>query len=355
MDKLTHFFIGGEFWDDPSFDTDHVTVPTIGMVFLNGGEAALRVICDHLISKGIHQILLPSYICSTMADAFDRYGIEYTFYLIGDDFRIDLADLLEKASMFRVIYAINYFGYGFSAEELVVFEQLKVRGFLLIEDDAQAGLNRIAVGQIHFNSLRKMVPLDGSFFFSDRDMTASLEKFSGLPNQRLPVIRLFRQTFARLLETGADSFEELNPIFDQSELYYYQDLTVMGDPLEQARAVRLDWATIESVRKANYARLRDLLADLPGIDIIFPKVSPDGPPLGFPVYIRDGKRDTLLRYLRENHVYPVVHWDITGDPRLNHIPQSLRMSRQILTLFIDQRFNLADMEYQAGILRSFFS
>ncbi len=118
-------FIGGEFWDDPTFDTDHVTVPTEGMVFLNGGEAALRVICDHLISKGIHQILLPSYICSTMADAFDRYGIEYTFYRIGEDFHIDLADLLERASKFQVVYVVNYFGYGFSAEELVVFEQAK--------------------------------------------------------------------------------------------------------------------------------------------------------------------------------------------------------------------------------------
>ncbi len=73
------------------------------------------------------------------------------------------------------------------------------------------------------------------------------------------------------------------------------------------------------------------------------------------MYVKDGKRDPLLGYLRENHVYPVVHWDITSDPRLNHIPQSLRMSQQILTLFLDQRFDLADMEYQAGLLRSFFN
>ena len=347
-------FIGGEFWYDPQYRTDAVNVVPQGMTFLNGGEAALRLICDSLISQGIREILLPSYVCSTLADAFDRYGVEYTFYLIREDFRIDLADLRQKAPGFEVLYVIDYFGYGFTDEEVAVFDQFKAQGILVIEDDAQAGFNRASLANIHFNSLRKIVPYDGSFFYSDRDMSQSLEKFTGLANQRLPVIREYRRVFADLIASGAESFDVLNPLFEQAETHYYKDLVVLGDPDERLAAGRLDWAAIEAVRKANQRRLYDRLADVPGIEIIFPNVSPYGPPLGFPIYVRDGRRDALLDYLRERNVYPPVHWDVLNDPRINKIPETVNMSARIITLLLDQRFSLEDMDYQASVVRAFF-
>ncbi|HTX92535.1 MAG TPA: hypothetical protein VMC09_15085 [Anaerolineales bacterium] len=347
-------FVGGEFWFDPRFQTDSVNVRTDGMLFLNGGEAALRLLCDDLTSRGVGEILAPSYMCPTIADAFDRYGLAYTFYRIRPDFRIDLDDLLAKAAAHQVLYLINYFGYGFSAEELSVFEQLKSRGMEVIEDDAQGGFNRATVANIHFNSLRKMVPHDGCFFYSDRDLSGNLTKFAGLPNRRLPVIRRFRQEFARLLEDGAESFEELNPLFEQTEHYYYEDLTVMGDREERNAALRLDWRAIEAKRKANHRRLWEGLAGVPEIEAIFPKTSPHGPPLGFPIYVREGRRDALLAYLRERSVYPPVHWDILNDPRINKIRETAAMSAGILTLVLDQRFDLEDMEYEAGLVRAFW-
>ncbi len=348
------FFVGGEFWVDPRYQTETVQIPVDGMTYLNGGEAALRLICDYLISQSVREILVPSYMCPTIADAFDRYGIAYTFYAIRDDFRIDLDDLLKKAPGFEALYTINYFGYGFSEEEQTVFDQLKARGRLLIEDDAQGGFNRASTANIRFNSLRKIVPFDGSFFYSDRDLSRNLEKFVGLPNHRLPVMRQFRQTFARLLAEDADEFDKLNPLFDESERLYYEDLTVLGDPDERNAAERLDWAAIESTRKANHRRLRDHLTGISEIEIIFPEVSPHGPPLGFPIYVKNGQRDALLNHLREQSVYPPVHWDIRSDPRINTIPQTVAMSNRILTLILDQRFNMEDMDYQASVVRDFF-
>jgi hypothetical protein len=348
------FFVGGEFWDDPRFQTGTVNIPVKGMTFLNGGEAAIRLICSYLSSMGINELLMPAYICSTMADAFDRYGITYTYYRLQENFRIDLDDLLKKAGNQKALYIVNYFGYGFAEEETKVFGQLKGQGMLLIEDDAQAGFNRASLADVRFNSLRKMVPYDGSFFYSNRDLSAHLAKFAGLPNQRLPIIRRFRKTFARLLDEGAENFDELNPLFDESERQYYADLTVWGDPDERAAAERLDWAAIEAKRKANHQRLLERLSDVPGIEIIFPKVSPNGLPLGFPIYTKNGRREALLNHLREQNVYPVVHWDILKDPRINKIPQTVAMSTKILTLILDQRFDLEDMDYEASLVRTFF-
>lgn len=347
-------FIGGEFWDDPQYRTDSVNVATRGMTFLNGGEAAIRLICDTLISQGVREILIPSYICSTIADAFDRYGVAYTFYLIRDDFRIDLTDLRQKAPGFKVLYVIDYFGYGFTGEETSVLKQLKAQGMLVIEDDAQAGFNRASLANVRFNSLRKIVPYDGSFFYSDRDVSLNLEKFTGLANHRLPVIRQYRRVFADLIASGAESFDGLNPLFEQSEYHYYKDLVVLGDPDERSAAERLDWAAIEAARKANQRRLYDRLADVPEIEIIFPDVSPDGPPLGFPIYVGNGQRDAMLDYLRERNVYPPVHWDVLDDPRINKIPGTVTMSAKIITLLLDQRFSLEDMDYEASVVRAFF-
>jgi hypothetical protein len=348
-------FVGGEFWADPSYQTNSVTVPTEGMTFLNGGEAAIRIVCDFLASRGIHELLLPSYICSTIADAFDRYGFTCTYYLIEESFRIDLQDLLKKAPGFKVLYIINYFGYGFSPEEMDIFQQLQSRGMLIVEDDAQAAFNRASVAEFRFNTLRKFVPYDGSFFYSNVDISSSLAKFAGLPNHRLPVIRRFRQDFARLLAEGAENFDELNPLFDRSEQHYYADLTVLGDPEERLAAVHLDWAAIEAKRKANHRRLVERLSGLPGIKLIFPRVSPHSLPLGFPIYVKNGRRDALLHTLREASVYPVVHWDILKDSRLNSLPHNVTISTQILTLILDQRFDLEDMDYQASLVRLFFS
>ena len=347
-------FVGGEFWVDARYQTDAVQIPMEEMTFLNGGDASLRLICDYLISQGTHEILVPAYMCPTILDAFDRYGVAYTFYATHDNFRIDLDDLLKKTPRIKAIYAINYFGYGFTAKEMAVFNQLKAQGILVIEDDAQGGFNRASVANFHFNSLRKVVPFDGSFFYSDRDLSMSLEKFIGLPNRRLPVMRQFRQTFARLLAEGADDFNELNPLFDESERLYYADLTVLGDPGERSASERLDWTAIETTRKANHRRLRDQLAGVSEIEIIFPEASPHGSPLGFPIYVKNGQRDALLNHLREQNIYPPVHWDIRNDPRINTISQTVAMSSRILTLILDQRFDLEDMDYQAGAVRDFF-
>lgn len=347
-------FVGGEFWYDPRYHSDGVHIPTLGLAYLNGGEAAIRLICDYLIDQGIREILLPSYVCSTLADAFDRYGFAYTFYKIQENFRIDLDDLRSKAPGFKVLYVIDYFGYGHTDAEVTVLKQLKDQGLMIVEDDAQAGFNRASVANVRFNSLRKFVPFDGSLFYSDRDMSQNLAKFVGLPNHRLAVIREYRQTFARLLADGAENFDLLNPLFDRSERAYYADLTVLGDPAERAAVEHLDWAAIEAARKANHQRLYERLADLPEIEVIFPQVSPDGLPLGFPIYVNNGKRDALLSYLRERYVYPIVHWDVLHDTRINTIPQTVAMSAKIITLIIDQRFSLDDMDYEAGIVRAFF-
>ncbi len=348
------FFVGGEFWTDPRLQTDHITIPTGGMTFLNGGEAAIRLICDHLASRGILNLLLPSYICSTMADAFDRYGISYTYYLIQRDFRIDLEDLLKKVSGFKAVYIVNYFGYGFTLQEKAVLQQLQKEGLLLIEDDAQAAFNRDPLGDIRFNSLRKFVPYDGSFLYSRVDLSGSLSKFTGLPNHRLPVIREFRRRFAEMIAEGAEEFDEINPLFDQSEDHYYRDLAVLGDPEERFAAERLDWSAIENRRKSNHRRLLERLEGVPGIEIIFPQVSPHSLPLGFPIYVKNGRREALLKHLREENVYPVVHWDILGDTRINTLPQTVSMSRDILTLILDQRFDEEDMDFEAGQVRTFF-
>ena len=65
-------------------------------------------------------------------------------------------------------------------------------------------------------------------------------------------------------------------------------------------------------------------------------------PLFFPIYVEN--RNRLQRYLIKNRIYCAVHWpyDVRLDKNDN---LAFMMSKHELSLPIDQRYNLNDMQY----------
>ena len=110
--------------------------------FLNGGRACLAVIGDYLIDHGIDKILLPAYLCPSILDALERCGLAYGFYQVNEDLSIDLDDLTQKATAYKAVYFINYFGFLHSPEVRNYLKDLRENGVLVIEDNAQAGFTR---------------------------------------------------------------------------------------------------------------------------------------------------------------------------------------------------------------------
>lgn len=345
-------FVGGEFYDDARWLLDQPALSTENMTFLNGGKACLMVIGDYLRDHGIHQILLPSYLCPSILNTLEQCGLSFAYYQIQPDFSIDLQDLERKARGHRAVYFINYFGFLQPPEVRAYFQSLQESGLLVIEDNAQAGFSQYSIGDFVFNSLRKLAAYDGGYLITPLDVSSYVEKYRGYPNRRLPVIRQYRHDLADYLYQGTGSYDELVSMYELAEYYYETDLVVAGDPQERRQIERLDWAGIRQVRRENYGYLLSLISDISELTPIFPKLQEDNMPLGLPVYVSGIPRDWLLDELGNAGIGLLVHWEeLLRDPRLNRNPVAVEMAGKILTLVIDQRTSHKQLDYMVATLR----
>ncbi|HAF63096.1 MAG TPA: hypothetical protein DCK95_12350, partial [Anaerolineaceae bacterium] len=163
-------FVGGEFYADDEWISDQRTLSTEGMYFLNGGRACLTVIAGFLMAQGTQRILLPAYLCPTILDTLEACGLQYSFYRVNEDLSIDIEDLKQKAAEYQAIYFINYFGFPQPRTVQQYLRTLQQQGKLLVEDNAQAGFMEQTLGDLTFNSMRKLCPQDGGYLRTRFDM-----------------------------------------------------------------------------------------------------------------------------------------------------------------------------------------
>jgi hypothetical protein len=318
------------------------------MYFLNGGTACLIVISDYLQDHGINRILLPSYLCPTIVNTFEKRGISCSFYRVNEDLSLDLEDLDQKISGFQAVYFINYFGFIQSPASRQYFSNLQKRGCIVVEDNAQTGFVNEPTGDFILNSFRKLCAHDGGYLITPHDLSPYLEKYRGLPNRRLPLIRRYREDLAAYLFDDHGSPDDLDDLFNQAEEDYVNDLVVLGDPHERYQIEHIDWQSIRQIRRDNYAYLLSLISEIPEINPIFPELKTDQTPLGLPIYFHGVDRDLVNEELGKVGIGLTIHWD---DLRFNPLTrvnrQTVDMASRILTLAIDQRISHKQMDYLA--------
>jgi len=354
MEAESFLFVGGEFYYDDQWKTELPSFPTEGTIFLNGGRACLTVICDYLRDHGINCVLLPAYLCPTIVDTFESCGLSCDYYNISPSFVIDINDLEQKLRNKQAVYFINYFGFSPSPSILNYLSYLRDAGRIVIEDNAQAGFLTHTTGNFAFNSLRKLCPFDGGYLKTAHHIKPYLAAYTGRENRRLPLIRQYRSQLRDYLFQDIGDREALEALFALAESYYTSDEVVLGDEQERQQIEYLDWSAIKHVRRQNYTRLLRSIAGIGLLSPIFPTLQPENMPLGLPVYVRDGLRDQLNEYLGENGIGLTIHWeDLISDPRLNGNALAVEMTRNILTLAIDQYTSQKQLEFLSQKLADF--
>ena len=345
-------FVGGEFYNDARWLKDKPTISTDSMTFLNGGKACLIVISAYLRAQGITKILLPAYLCPTIVNTLERCGLTCAYYRVKANLTIDLHDLARKADQHQAIYFINYFGFRQPTAVQKFLIDLRKKGIVVVEDNAQAGFVDPTIGTFAFNSIRKLAAYDGGYLTTAIDVAPYIQPTLSRVNRRLPVVRAYRERLADYLYQGTDSHNELVALYELAERYYDADMVVAGNPLEQQQIERLDWTGIRQARRENYAYLLDLITDMPELTPIFPVLQEDNMPLGLPVYISGISRDWLFDELGKAGIGLTIHWNgLLRDPRLNSNPLAVKMASEMLTLVIDQRTSHKQMDYMAREIR----
>jgi hypothetical protein len=345
-------FVGGEFYYEERWLTDKLTLNTDGMYFLNGGMACLIVISDFLIDHNIKNILLPSYLCPSIVNTFERQGVVCDYYQVNHDLSIDLDDLMDKLTSNQAVYLINYFGFPHPTTTRDYIIELQQKGKIVVEDNAQAGFLSPTTGDFVFNSMRKLVPYDGGYLITRYNIRPYIEKYANRANNRLPLIREYRKKLYTYLENGEGSYESLVRLFTLSEQLYAQELVVLGDKVEKEQIERLNWLGIRQVRRQNYQYMALLIKDIPEITPVFPTLLDGMMPMGYPVYFSVVSRDGVNNELGNSEIGLSIHWDdLLTDQRTNRNKIAVEMASTILTLSIDQRVTNIQMDYLVRTLK----
>lgn len=339
--------IGGEFWHDSRIiGEQRAGLPGI---FLGGGQSCLYLICEYLKEKQIDRVLLPSYLCPAILNRFDRQGLSYEFYEINADFSVDAADLGHKVGCFEAVLAIDYFGLSLTGREQELFASLKEKGLVLIEDKVHT-LDSRYFGNFAFNSFRKFVPYSGGLLFAEADVSHLVERMAG-NSTYFNAVRDARKKKTDYVTNSAGSEEEYLNSFTRAEELYRVG-AFMGDAAEKIAIERLDLNGICAKRRRNYQYLLSGLHGMERIRPIFQELK-DRVPLGMPVYLDPGLRDRLRSYLLKQKIFLPVHWDLRDETRITS-EKSKKMSSQILTLVIDQRYMEKDLDRIFDAIVRFF-
>jgi hypothetical protein len=303
--------------------------------------------------------LLPAYLCPSVVQPFKQAGADITFYRVNGRLQVDLDDLQARmAPEVLAILIIHYFGFPQQAE---VFDLVQSTDPPLwtIEDVVHAWLSRSVDGSplgrrgtIAVYSPRKFFPVPDAGMAVVKDSSARLDAETA-PTDWLFAMRrtaglLLRWLFAK---TGVEAVNRMAfYLLHRAERDLDESISVcQASWISRRILLNLDYEAAIERRRNNFRFLLEGIRrrQLP-VQPLYERL-PDGvTPLGFPILCED--RGGLRAFLIRRQVYPPIHWMLPEDQDLAQFDHLTDLSRQILTLPIDQRYGTGTMQHTLDCL-----
>lgn len=332
-----------------------------------GGEYELTSIPDkatqvgeyHMYSSGraaLYQILmsiklttfkvwLPDWLCESMIDAVRKTGIDYEFYCLGNDLRMDVENFVKinrPVNENDAIILVNYFGL---VDVELTINRLRECGVhsVIIEDDVQALFSFLDdkpyVADFRFTSLRKSIAApDGGLVRTLKRMPLAIQNNTFAP-MKLKGALLKSDT----TEGGSD--EIYLKCFEEGEELIEENYDSVMSTASQNIFGNTDLEEVAACRKRNAQFLVAKLQEL-GINPIIP-INNNCVPLFVPIALNN--RDDLRRILRQNAIFCPVHWPLRDD--MKNLVKGSFMAENELSLVIDQRYSIEDMQCIIDVIK----
>ena len=301
------------------------------------GRAALTQL---LASKRpvFSRIQLPAFICSSVIDAVEAAGFEYSFFDVDEGLQGT-----PHADPTSLALQIHYFG----AVTKWDCNALGVGG--IIEDFSMA-----------VPALRHGEALDNDAFFSAR-------KFGPVPLGGWASVKLTltprpaaKETERVSLQARQDKglyLKDRGATLDANVEASYLDRLRWAErelaklpsdcalpPSSRQLFNSLDWDSIGRQRRSNW---QQLTAGLHGqFEILNPFLGPSvgTVPLGLVLKIASG-RDRLRSALMQDRLFCPVHWPLPAQIKAQEFPRAARLCATVITIPLDQRYSSTDMEF----------
>lgn len=308
------------------------------------GRAALYQILMS-IKLTTFKVWLPDWLCESMIDAVRKTGIDYGFYRLGNDLRMDVEQFVVENKLISendAIVLVNYFGLVDMEQTIQQLRDKKVFS-VIIEDDVQA-LFSFLDGKPHaadyrFTSLRKSIAApDGGLVWTKHPMPVVSKE-----NTFAPV-----KLKGALIKGGSkegDPDEAYLKCFEEGEELIEENYESVMSRESQGIFAGTNMGDVAQCRRRNAQYLINELQTI-GIEPLLP-LKNDSEPLFVPIAIND--RDDLRRTLRQHAIFCPVHWPLRED--MKQLETGAFMAKHELSLVIDQRYTLEDMQCIMDVIK----
>ena len=326
--------------------------------YFTTGRSALKYLLRYLIEDD-SRFLLPSYLCESILSPLKELDIDYKFYKINKNLQINIEDLKSKIKKDDIIIVLHYFGFTQPDNILRKLNKTKEEyNSIIIEDTTHSvftnnEFNGI-IGDYIITSLRKWLPIpDGAFLASnfslgdyEIDKGYNYFSFNNLLGQFLKYYYLNKKNIKK------DIF--LN-IFEKAESYIDKNKNNITEITDFSYNIlkKINYKEIKLKRQNNYRELLSNLINLKDIKILYNNINENIVPLGFPIIVND--RENLKKFLIKEEIYPPVHWKLPKEISSQKFNKSIEVSKSILTIPCDQRYNIEDMKHISEKILDYYS
>lgn len=349
--KLSRKMLGGDF-ELTNFlygDVGKLSKLTRGLkgTWVLSGRSALFLILNEFKKSGVNHVHLPSYLCESILSVIKSMGLKYDFYPVDMNLGAHPDPLRGSA-----VLLIHYFGKLNAATKSLRAEA--GNDFYLIEDASQAMLSDWSKdfnkSQYVIISPRKFGPvIFGGWCNVLSQIDEVNEKVEKVAWQSLAA----RLTKAQYLENMPAQIEQQTEnfyleLFNEVERFIDENPTCLYLPSWVKQLIAgCDWIGASVKRRDNFHLLKEMLSQ--DVDMLFSEITPDEVPLGFVVRLK--KRDWIRMKMAEERIFCPIHWRLPNDVNKAKYPYSHDLSDTALTIPIDQRYNIKDMEWIATSLK----
>ncbi len=315
------------------------------------GRSALLLAAEDIRKRGgLSVVWLPAYCCESVAQPFLQAGFRPRYYPVGSSLHLDETELPQPSPGESLLF-IHYFGHR---NQLMVEHSARLRatGIRVIEDAAQAGLTKgIGVaGDYSITSYRKhLAQPDGALLGTGEPMDVELAD----PDESFVSAKMV----GKLLRGAGTEADDFLPLIEWSEARLRDTIVPRQQSwLSGYLMSRQDIAGVEFLRRDNWQALHTQLGTA-GLEQrlipLFDHLDEGEVPLGLPVRVGGGQRDSLRHFLAEHAVFCPVHWALPHVPHDGFAAEHA-LAADLLTLPVDQRMTGAHITRLVNLLTTFF-
>ena len=336
--------IGGEF---PIAVTDvlnaeglHSVTPDV--YTYSSGRAALYQILKYLKQeKGILRVMMPDYLCSSILVPVNALGLEFAFYQIDECLELEQDNLSKLYEERTVVLLINYFGLKDLEKQIKAIRSIDEKA-IIIEDDVQAYyefLKPLGNVDFKFTSLRKTFAISDGGLVKTKYQMPVVDK----PN----TFGQYKAAAALLKSMREGNFNDkiYLEMFEKGESLIDEEIECGMSHIAEKLYCFINYEYVK-VRRQNNARY--LIGELKknGIKPILP-LNEDHVPLFIPIILEE--RDSIRKAMFQHEIFCPVHWPLDGMT----LKRGQIMAEKELSLIIDQRYTIKDMNTMVSLIKEY--